>query len=231
MNTNHVTDRLSDFLDGNLDGAERSEVEEHLNGCATCLGVLRDLESVVAKARALGPIRPPEDLWPGIRDGIVRVGSPLRLAIGARESGSVPRSRRLVSVPHAAAAALLVSVLSAGGAWWMASTFHGSPPAAPTANATVEETGAVLVSDVVPPELSAELRLLEAALERSAADFDPNTRRILERNLSIIDRAIRESLEALAVEPSDPFLEEHLESQMRRKVRVLRNATGLSAAD
>ena len=232
MSGNHVTDRLSDFLDGTLEGEAQAEVEDHLKECATCLGVLRDLEAVVEAAGALGPIDPANDLWSGIRDGIVRAGGPLRVEIGgvAVDAAAVAR-RRSVSVPQAAAAALLVSLLSAGGTWWMASRVPAAAPAtAPMAAGSMGE-GAVLVSDVVPVELSEELRLLEATLERSAAEFDPNTRRILERNLSIIDRAIRESLEALATEPSDPFLEEHLEAQLRRKVRVLRNATGLTAAD
>lgn len=231
MSGKHVTDQLSDFLDGTLEGSTHTAVEEHLQHCATCLGVLRDLEAVVQAAARLGPIEPPTDLWSGIRDGIVRTGSPLRVEIGGAPVQTVAAHRRSVSVPQAAAAAVLVSLLSAGGAWWVASRVPEVVPASAPVATTPEGARAVLVSDVVPDELTEELRVLEAVLERSTADFDPNTWRILERNLSIIDRAIRESLEALATEPSDPFLEEHLKAQMRRKVRVLRNATGLSAAD
>lgn len=231
MTQEHVTDRLSDFMDGNLDGAAKREVEDHLKQCATCLGVLRDLEHVVGAARSLGPIDPPRDLWASVQDGIVRVGSPLRVEMGGAGSPAAPRVRRSVSIPQAAAAILLVSLMSAGGAWWLSGSVRSEATPATEARSAEDGPPAVLVSDVVPPELSEELRVLEAALERASADFDPNTRRILERNLSIIDRAIRESLEALATEPADPYLEEHLQSQMRRKVRVLRNATGLSAAD
>ena len=227
MKHEHVTDRLSQYLDDSLDAAGRARVEQHLGECAACLGVLRDLEAVVAAAADLGPIEPPRDLWAGVQMGMERVGDPLRVESGASQLRPPPR--RMVSIPKAVAAAVLVSIVSAGSAWWVAArTSAGSTPAS-VAEVADSSGPFLLVSDVVPEELSQELRLLEATLQRSAEEFEPNTRRILERNLAIIDRAIRESLEALAAEPSDPFLEDHLEAQLRRKVRVLRNATGLSA--
>jgi hypothetical protein len=51
--------------------------------------------------------------------------------------------------------------------------------------------------------------------------------RILEKNLAVIDRAIRESVAALAVDPGNEFLVDHLEGAYRRKVDYLREATAL----
>ena len=44
------TDRLSDFLDGELPADEQRAVEAHLRGCAACAAVLEDLKRVVARA-------------------------------------------------------------------------------------------------------------------------------------------------------------------------------------
>ena len=43
------TDRLSDYLDGELSADERGAVEAHLRGCGSCAAVLEDLKRVVAR--------------------------------------------------------------------------------------------------------------------------------------------------------------------------------------
>jgi hypothetical protein len=47
----------------------------------------------------------------------------------------------------------------------------------------------------------------------------------VERNLAIIDEAIRETIEALKADPGSPFLYDHLERSRRQKLDVLRQAT------
>ncbi|HEV8354433.1 MAG TPA: zf-HC2 domain-containing protein, partial [bacterium] len=66
MNPDHGewTDRLSDYLDGELPDDERYAIESHLAGCAPCAAVLADLKRVVARAQAAGrpgskDVRPP----------------------------------------------------------------------------------------------------------------------------------------------------------------------------
>ena len=48
------TDRLSDYLDGELPADEQRAVEAHLRDCAPCAAVLNDLKRVVARAQAAG---------------------------------------------------------------------------------------------------------------------------------------------------------------------------------
>jgi len=55
----HVLDRLSLYLDGELDAAARSEVESHLRGCAACARHLEQLAAVDAAARELPVPAPP----------------------------------------------------------------------------------------------------------------------------------------------------------------------------
>ncbi len=230
MKPQHPTERLSEYLDGGLSEARHAEVKAHLDGCASCRGVLKDLESVVRRAGELGPVAPPADLWPHIRERIAWTGTPLRVESGSGRSGA-GKGRRPVSLTHAAAAAVLLSVFSAGSTWIVLRGSDNQPAPASQAAAPGQDTRLALVSAGIPEELSRELELLEQTLVASQAKLNPTTRNIVERNLAIIDQAIRESLEALAAEPSDPFLEGHLEAQLRRKVRVLRTVTGLSAAD
>ena len=59
-------ERLSEYLDGEMDRSERASLEVHLEGCAECAAVLADLKRVRARARELYPVPVPEDLWPRI---------------------------------------------------------------------------------------------------------------------------------------------------------------------
>jgi anti-sigma factor RsiW len=60
------TDKLSEYLDGELPDDSGSAVESHPAGCADCGAVLADLQQVVAKAQALDPRPPQADLWAGV---------------------------------------------------------------------------------------------------------------------------------------------------------------------
>ena len=60
------TDRLSDYLDGDLDAEERTGLEAHLMGCENCRETLAGLRRIMARARALEDRTPERDLWNGI---------------------------------------------------------------------------------------------------------------------------------------------------------------------
>lgn len=60
-----------------------------------------------------------------------------------------------------------------------------------------------------------------------SADLDTATARVIKENLEIIDVAIEEINEALSHDPSSEFLNAHLARTLRRKVDVLKRASGL----
>ncbi|HEU5169409.1 MAG TPA: zf-HC2 domain-containing protein, partial [Gemmatimonadales bacterium] len=66
MITDPWTDKLSEYLDGELNESERAALERHLAACPACTTTLADLTRVVARARALPAPPPTGDLWPGI---------------------------------------------------------------------------------------------------------------------------------------------------------------------
>src|SRR5687768_302623 len=119
------TDRLSDYLDGELDADERAQLEHHLERCAACSATLAELSVVVERARALVPTEPARDLWPQIAGAI---GAPRRReTAGLADDGaagppqgevlslpvrSAPR-RVSFSLPQLAAASLVLALGSA----------------------------------------------------------------------------------------------------------------------
>jgi hypothetical protein len=110
----HWTDRLSEYLDGELAERERRELDRHLEGCGECRAALAGLESVVAEARSLGQAAPPEDLWPAIAARIEpRQPRPSRRGLLAHWLGR----EVTLSLPQAAAAGLALIVISAATVW------------------------------------------------------------------------------------------------------------------
>jgi len=107
------TDRLSDYLDGELPEDERKAVDEHLRGCASCAAVLNDLKRVVARAASVDARPPQADLWRGIAARLGESAKPARVVpLPAREA------RRLAfTLPELAAAAALLIAVSGGAAW------------------------------------------------------------------------------------------------------------------
>jgi hypothetical protein len=67
-------------------------------------------------------------------------------------------------------------------------------------------------------------------LESRRGELDTATVRVLEENLTIIDRAIDQSRQALATDPNSQFLVDHLNTSLGRKVQLLRTVTLLPAS-
>ena len=72
-----VLDRLSDYLDGELDGVLRVQVEEHLRGCEGCARFGGELAATVRALRAhlLGSIRIPSRVQKQLHEALLREGA------------------------------------------------------------------------------------------------------------------------------------------------------------
>jgi anti-sigma factor RsiW len=225
-------DRLSDYLDGELDVAAQAALEEHLVECDVCRVTLGELRAVVAAARSVENPPPERDLWPAIA-----------AAIDARAAGGVvplrpARSRRRISftVPQLAAAALLL-MAGSGAAVWFLSGAAGARTGAPVSGtivhaAAAEPSGAARLVATIPPdpEFEATVAQLEQTLAQRGAQLDPATVEVLERSMESIDRAITDARAALLSDPGNPYLRRQLESTMRRKLDLLRRASGIQRA-
>jgi hypothetical protein len=65
---------------------------------------------------------------------------------------------------------------------------------------------------------------LEAALEQGRHVLDPETIRVLEESLAIIDKAIHDARGALDQDPGSPVVRRILAENLRLKVSLLRHA-------
>lgn len=214
------TDRLSEYLDGELADAERMALEAHLTTCADCTAVLADLRRVVARAQALDDRPPARDLWSGIAE---RIGV-------STDDLARRRARRRVSftVPQLIAASVALIAMSAGVARVVLRPTTNREPAAMNPGSVsvvpvaIQKAGATADHDVQ------DLRLALADGQRTGR-LSPMTVHRIEHSLAVIDSALAEGKRALAVDPKSAYLNQHLADTMRRKMEFLREANRIAS--
>jgi anti-sigma factor RsiW len=216
--TDPWTDRLSEYVDGELDTVTRQALEAHLATCAECRATRAALERVVARARRVSYRDPARDLWGQIEH-----------TIAAQRS----RRRRFVTVPvsRLVAAAAVVAVIAGGFAWTIASRRVASSAAIAARDSV---TPLVMSAGGGPALAAASYRVATADLERAfqagRGTLRPETTRIIEENLRTIDRAIAQADSALRRDPGSTYLNQYLAATMQRKLKLLRRAVEITSA-
>ena len=228
--------RFSAMLEGDLTVPETQVLQAHLSECEACSSLLQDLQGIRRQARELPDCLPSRDLWPGIARAIeeetVRDPDVIRLLPGGA-LGVQPKRRGIhLSVPQAVAAGLALVMFSGAVG---AGLGHGTGSLAGSQMASVQEEAAPealsswasMVGEARPSLEATALEVvrLERVLAEHGDRMNPGTAQVLERNLSIIDRAIRESVSALEADPGNRFLENNLERAVVAKGEYLRDAT------
>ena len=250
--TTHWTDRLSEYHDGELSPAEQTACESHLAACAECRSVLAEIRGVVAMARSDADQLPTANLWPAILakidSGSAKAQPHNRPLIdftaqkaASRDrlwGGAAARPRRQVtfSLPQLAMAATLLIAVSAAVAYVAAGRVTTQPVPVVFREAPIQamaEPVGALSADVTPANFA------DAAFDRAVTDLertlveqrdqlDPRTIVIIERNLAVIDEAIRQARTALDADPANTYLNSHLADARRRKLELLRRATSIA---
>lgn len=212
------TDRLSEYVDDELNPVERTAVEAHLAACRECSLAIDEMREVVARAGRLRGRPPATDLWPGIES---RLGA-------AAAAGPLPFQRRALrrftfTLPQLVAAGLALMLMSGGGVWVLQ---HGGratsmPPVAATIG---DPVGAAPFAD---PAYDEAIAALQQVFEGGRAALDATTVKALEANIAAADAAIDESRRTLAADPANVALQNQLAQARQRKLALLRRAAAL----
>jgi hypothetical protein len=253
MTCDQLDERLSEWLENDVDLATRTMLERHVSTCARCTALVADLAMIRREAASLPELVPSRDLWPEIE---ARIQAPV---ISLEQSRMAPAASRRGSMRRAwwlgAAAAALVAV-TAGVTYYMTiqvqpeAIVAGTSTSVPTPNsaapAVIPETPAPLAAAPEQPapqreerrlasaptpnaEYARDVAQLRAIVSQRRADFDSTTIAVLEKNLELIDRAIAESRAALQADPASEFLADQLARAMTKKVAILRTVALLPA--
>ena len=205
------SDRLSEYLDGELDASERSAMAAHIDTCATCRADLTDLRAVVRRAAVLPDAAPSQDLWTGIHD---------RITPGERRRRQLAGRQFVFTLPQLIAASLALMIAS-GAIVWLARAGGPQMDFPPVAGETLAPAHA---PDAAVDEAVRELReRFDAGREK----LDPRTVAALEGNLRTIDAAIEQCRAALRTDAAHPYLTRCLAEKRRWKLDLLRRAAAL----
>jgi hypothetical protein len=164
------------------------------------LGEMRKLRELTAALPR--DIRPPRDLWAGIESTIAPAERPDRLRLA--EHRWWPRHYTRL----AAAAVLLIALSSGLTALIMRRLESGGPRFAK-----------------VQAEYTAAGTDLTRRIASGPGALSPRTLAIVQRNLQIIDAAIREAEKALAHDPGNASLERMLWARYQQRIDLLERAT------
>ena len=214
---NHATElQLNDYLDGALTPMEAGALEVHLHSCASCRAELDALRALVAQVHTLPRgIRPERDLLADIRGTIDR-----------ERIVELPTTRRRVlwSMRGQLAAAAILLIMTTA-IFTRRSDFRTDMASSPSPNTVL---------------VSAELRSLEekylsaitelqTLLSAQQSGLSPQTQRLLQENLRMIDQAIRESRAAIEQDPGNEMVNDMLRDAYEKKLEVLRRAAAVTS--
>jgi anti-sigma factor RsiW len=225
------TDKLSDYLDGELSDHEHRSVAAHVAGCVECSQTLHELRAVVERARTLVPAEPPADLWKAVADRIAVENEGPIATLGTRRRFSF-------TWPELIAASVLLVLVSGWAALRMntpssadlqvrrpdSSDLQVRQPG----NADIQAGPDVVPASVDDTEYDAAVADLQRALQSGRGQLDPATVKIVEQNLAIIDQAVDDARRALAQDPANADLSGYLQETKRRKLDLLRHAAALA---
>jgi hypothetical protein len=229
--TEPVTDpwieRLSEYVDGELDAGTRAALDAHLPTCAECRTVRDELERVVARAKRVTNQAPAADLW-----------GPIEATIAAHRDRSLPPSgvrQRIISfTPARLAAAAAIVAIVAGSVTWTIATQRAPVVVAEAPRPDSLPAGISPTPGDASALAVASYRDAVADLERVLADgrgtLRPETMRVIEENLRAIDLAIAQADSALRRDPGSAYLNQYLATTMQRKLKLLRRAVEITTA-
>ena len=168
---------------------------------------------------------PARDLWSGIQSKISQQAN----AAPAKKTSGIT-----FTLPQLAMAASLLIAVASGATWFIAhpTVTETKEPVIQAYGVTAEDDngGQIIKANFADAQYNAAVSDLETVLREERDRLDPRTVLIIERNLKAIDDAINEARTALNNDPANPYLNSHLADARRRKLDLLRQATGLASA-
>jgi len=214
--------KLDDHQDGTLAPEEKRAVESHLDQCPECAEVLAELGRLLNRASSLPKsISPPEDLWPGIERRIRAASAAGTGGPGARRDRPSPAlwalaATALIAVSVGITLVLLRDPLPSGS-----SVTHLAPSFAGPRTELI----AYMETETQYSKAREELHsIVRERRERLA----PETRAVMDRNLAVIDRALRNLRAALDEDPSNRELLVLLKNTYRREQELLKRIKDLT---
>ncbi len=161
--------------------------------------------------------------------GLIVVSSSVTYVATSRTMQKEPKQAPAASAPARVAGATVEATLPSSSVAAPSAAARETTPAPRIAPAPVRRAPRAVAIQAsarsVPPAervLSEEIDELQTLLDTKRGNLEPETVRVVEENLAIIDAAVSQAREAVSRDPGSGFLNERLESALQKKVQLLR---------
>jgi hypothetical protein len=215
---------VDDFVDGRLDAAARTRVEAHLAACEACRALADDFRTMAGTAAALSPHKPRPEVW----SRIAREVAAARPAPHAAPAAAFWTGWR---VALAMAAVALVAVTASVVVLRMPLRPALAPqqPSAAAVHQSAQDTVQAVDEHlrIADEHYQKAITELEKLVATQQATLDPAVAATLDKNLGIIDKAVRESRDAIKAQPNNQIAQTSLFEALRQKVALLEDTIAL----
>jgi len=226
MNCEKCQSLVSEFIDGSLNRNDYKLLRAHFDECLECAGVQKDLSAIVGFCREhRGEYDAPANeraLWLRISnslEGEISSRPVAAAAAGKSRLGFLNRTWEL-SFPQLAAAVVAIVVVVTFG------TVAGLRRVQNQITAPTTASSGLSVRD----RYRQQQQLIEywnQRVEMNKARWNPQMRETFDRNMSVIDAALNDSMRELTVNPHDEVSEETLNAAFNDKVELLKEFADL----
>lgn len=203
---------IGDQLDGALSIKDNERLQEHLDKCSDCRGLLKDFQGIVEQAKGLPKHEPSNRVWTGILDGVRASGpapSPIKLPKPRWYETYVFVGR----ARYAWAAALLLVVVG--------SLVIGLRPVKDMNGLSEQDRFTLAKLEEAEKHYQLAIQALSEAVGSQTNRFDPLVVAVFSRNLYEIDTAIQACQAAVKENPKDLSAREFLLGAYKDKVNFL----------
>jgi len=244
MSCDKFSDSIGALIDGTIGPDAKRALDEHLKTCAACRTLAADLGRIRDEAARLPRVEPPDALWAKVRGRLET-----QIAAGARPGWreklaawvAGPATRPVLGFRLAAVSTAVILVVAIATGYVLIRQ-RGGQPGAPAAGQAAEPRIGAPAGNAADQEfvqsVEMELKLAEDHYEKAIAGLeqlakadegtlDPQVAAALQKNLGIIDQAIRDSRVALQSQPTSQVAQATLFEAFRRKVALLQDTITL----
>jgi hypothetical protein len=226
MNCEKYQDLLSDFIDGSLAQSDHDNIQAHLSVCGVCSEARGDLEVIVGYCREhrgeYDAVPNERALWLRISNTIeseMSVASPAPIPAGAGWWFRLMNRSWELSFPQMAAAVIgiviVVSVVTTVGVRRF--NFGGG--------SGIQSAGLTLNGSSVKDRFRQQQQVVaywNQRVELNKQRWNPQMRETFDRNMSVIDAAVDDSISRLTQNPHDEISEEILSAALNDKLALLK---------
>ncbi len=200
MKCNKAMERISEYIDGALDREKKIALEEHLQNCLKCKGVLEDFHKIKETAGKLEILSPNKAGWNRIQRELIK-----------KQKFSFRLFRPAMAFGTAILIVVVIGALIFGPKIWQ------NPRG-------LENRGPLLAMsklDEAEHHYQQAIKALAEALSAGQKDMDPKILQVFRDNLDIIDASLSACKQAVMNDPGDMDSRGYLLAMYKQKTDLL----------